>query len=1071
MSSIKITINGEEFEAEEGATILDVTLENKIDIPTICYNEYLEVYGGCRLCIVEIEERGRRSLKAACTYPVSDGMIIETDSENVHRSRKLTVELLLARCPEEEIVQDMAKEYGLGERRFKEGDDNCLLCGLCVRMCQRMKREAINFQNRGYDMELGTPYMEPSLDCITCGACNFICPTSRFNVKKLGRNSGNEPILKTSKYEEGLKQEGNIALYFAQAVPNVPVIDRENCVYYQEGGCQVCSEACKAGAIDYEQEDEEVQLDVGSVILSPGFQNFDASLKGEYGYGLYDNVVSSIEFERIMSASGPFEGHILRLSDHKTPKRVAFLQCVGSRDASCDREFCSSVCCMYSIKEAIIAAEHTEGLKSKIFYMDMRAFGKEFDDYQIRAQDEYGIQFVKSRVAGIEEEEATKNLVLTYEEGGDIRQEEFDMVVLAVGFEPPREFLETAKKIGIDVNDYGFCKTDPFAPLDSNKEGVFVSGAFSSPKDIPDTVAQASGAASRAASIIHSARNTLVEKQEYPPEKDVDFKRPRIGAFICHCGINIGGVVDVPAVVEYAKTLKNVEYAEHNLYTCSQDTQEKIKEMIEEHDLNRVVVASCSPRTHEPLFRATLRQGGLNQYLFELANIRDHCSWVHMHEPAEATVKAMDLVRMAVSKARKLEPLEVTKMDIDPKALVVGGGIAGMTSAKAMATQGIEVFLVERESELGGNANHIVLASDMKEVKPRLDSIKQQVMNDPNITVMLGTSIKDLQGFVGNFTTTLETPDGEKVIEHGAVVMTTGGKQNTVTEYGDDVITQHELEEKLDTLSGNRFVMIQCAGSREAPKNYCSRFCCTQAVKNALRIKRQDPTSEVYVLYRDIRTYGFNELLYKETQELGVKFIRYDVTEKPKVEGTNVTVHDCVYGIDVEIETDHVVLSVGVAPHEENEQFSQWLKVPLSKDGFFLEAHMKLRPVEFATDGVYLAGLAHWPKSIDESISQAEGAASRALTLLTKDYLEFEGIISEVDEEFCVGCGMCVDACPYHAIDLIEAKGKAKVNAALCKGCGVCAATCRMGAVQQKNFKDQQIIEMIKGCFDEEVEI
>jgi heterodisulfide reductase subunit A len=672
---MKLTINGTEYEVEDGKTLLEIAQEQNIEIPTLCSNKALSPYGSCRLCIVELtSDRGSRFV-SACTFPVQNGLDVLTDSEIVKETRKGIIELLLTRCPEEEILIKLAEEYGVGTPRFKLKDDNCIFCGLCVRMCERMGVQAINFTGRGMERELGTPYMESSDVCMTCGACAFICPTSRFTHEKAERISGNKPVPIPPEFNEGMGQRHANYIAFPQAVPKIPVIDKENCVYYNTGNCKTCEEFCEADAIIYDQEDEVREIDVGSIIVGTGFSAFDPSKKPEYGHGRYENVVSSMEFERILSASGPTEGHVLRPSDDEVPENIAFIQCVGSRDEKQCREYCSSVCCMYAMKEAIIAQEHTEGLKSHIFFMDIRAFGKEFDDYYTRAEKDHGIEFTRCRIASIEENPKTKNLILDYIEDGRRKQKTFDMVVLSLGLDPPEEAKELSEKLGIELNEYGFCDTKQFNPLETSKPGIFVSGAFSSPKDIPMTVADASAAAAKASSIISTERYSLVTKKTYPDEIDVSGQEARIGVFVCKCGINIGSVVDVPKVMEYARSLPNVAYAEWNLYTCSQDTQENIIDKIKEHNLNRVVVASCTPRTHEPLFQDTIREAGLNAYLFEMANIRDQCSWVHMHEPEKATEKAKELVKMAVAKSRLIEPLTKIEIDVIPKGLVVGGGI------------------------------------------------------------------------------------------------------------------------------------------------------------------------------------------------------------------------------------------------------------------------------------------------------------------------------------------------------------------------------------------------------------
>jgi heterodisulfide reductase subunit A len=895
--------------------------------------------------------------------------------------------------------------------------------------------------------------------CTGCGVCGSKCPVEAVD-----------------EYNWGLTRRNATFIRYPQSVPLKFMIDKDKCI-----GCGICQEECKAEAVEYDQKEERFDLNVGSIILSPGYSMFDPKLKGEYGYGRYKNVVSSMEFERFLSATGPFAGTVMRPSDGDIPEKVAFLQCVGSRDSQIGSEYCSSVCCMFAMKEAIIAQEHSEGLKSHIFFMDLRAFGKEFDDYYTRAQEEHKIGFTRCRVAEVKEIPETQNLIVKYVEDGEAKEEEFNMVVLGTGFKPPEDVLEFSETLGIDLNKYNFCATDVFSPLESSKPGVYVSGAFNGPKDIPDTVAQASGAAAKASSIISSERGKMITPKEYPPERDVSGEDARIGVFVCHCGINIGGVVDVPDVVEYAKTLPNVEYSEHNLYTCSEDTQKGIKEKIEEHKLNRVIVASCTPRTHEPLFRSTTKEGGLNPYLFEMANIRDQCSWVHMHQADLATVKAKDLVRMAVAKSRLLEPLYKLELNVSQKGLVIGGGLSGMTAAFEMAKQGFEVHLVERETELGGNLIklHYVLSEKGEDPQAILNDLTEMVMNNDKIKVHLGTTLKTIEGFMGNFTTTLSD---ETEIKHGTVIVATGGNEYKPTEYlyGTDehVMTQMELEEKLanDDIKPNSVVMIQCVGSRIEKRSYCSRICCADAIKNALKIKEKNPDADIIVLYKDIRSYGFKEDYYREAANKGVRFIRYDDDNRPEVtkEGDDIaiTIKDQILDEIITINPEFLVLSAATLPQPDNEDLAKMLKVPLSKDKFFLEAHMKLRPVDFATEGVFLCGLAHSPKFIDESISQACGAVSRACTILSNEVMELEPTISEVIDANCDGCAYCIDPCPYNALELIEymrngnVKKTVQRNEASCKGCGVCMATCPKQGIIVRGFKLEQLGAMVDAALE-----
>jgi heterodisulfide reductase subunit A len=723
---------------------------------------------------------------------------------------------------------------------------------------------------------------------------------------------------------------------------------------------------------------------------------------------------------------------------------------------------------MYATKEAIIAKEHTPKVTPVIFFMDMRTYGKGFEQFYKRAQSEYGLQYIRSRVPCIEEDPETQNLILTYEtEDGKIQKEEFDMVVLSVGLEPPRSNEELSKIFGVPLNEYGFLDWKIFEPLQA-KEGIYACGAFSGPKDIPDTVAQASGAAAMASAIISEERGSLVEEKVYPEEIPVTDQQPRIGVFVCWCGINIGGTVNVPEVVEYASTLPNVIYADQNLYTCSQDTQEKIKDAIKEYNLNRVIVASCTPRTHEPLFQSTIREAGLNPYLFEMTNIRDQCSWVHMHTPEDATGKAKDLVRMAVAKSNLLESLTSTSVDVTQSGLVIGGGIAGMTAALGLAEQGFPVYLVEKENTLGGLLNKIHYTLTGENPQEYVEALEQKLKENPLVTIYTETEVEKIDGYVGNFTTTLS--NGEE-INHGVVIVAVGGEEHIPTDYlyGKDhrVVTQLELEDMLTkgNVRADTIVMINCVESRDDTKEYCSRICCSEAVKNALKLREQNPDANIYLLYRDMRTYAFREKYYDSAREKGIIFMRYDPETKPRLEkkGDTLTVyaHDSALNLDFMVTPDLVVLSTGVSPYD-NLSLSQMLKVPLDKDGFFLEAHMKLRPVDFATDGVFMAGLAHSPKFIDETISQAYGAVARACTIISKKTIETESIVAEVDEDLCSGCGICVPLCPYNARELDEEKNIATVNEVLCKGCGACVAACPSGAAQQRHFRDTQLRSMIE---------
>ena len=1073
---ITFKLNGKAVQGEEGQYILQVAQKYGIEIPTLCYHKALEPAGMCRLCTVELFDGRRTRFVTACNYPIWEGMEVKTDTEAVHKGRRLIVELLLARCPEVPLLKDLAKKYGIEEPRFKKEQDDCILCGLCTRICERMGNAAISLTGRGTEMKVDTPFHVQTEFCMGCGACASVCPTGHIKLEDITKHAV-KPI--PSEYDMGLKGRKPIYVPYAQAIPNTPAIDRSRCIHFKTGGCKICAEFCGVGAIDHTQQDEIVELDVGAIILAPGFQPFDPSKYDTYSYARLPNVVTSMEFERILSASGPTMGHLARMSDHKEPKKIAWLQCVGSREMHhCDHPYCSSVCCMYAIKEAVIAKEHSGAdLDCAIFYMDMRTHGKEFERYYDAAREKHGVRFVRCRVHTVEGVPGTEDLSLKYvTDDGDLHKETFDMVVLSVGLETSPEVTALAEKLGIDLTESRFCRTGSFAPVAASKEGIYVCGAFQGPKDIPQSVIEASSAAARAGALLSGARNTMTKEREVPEQRDVRGERPRIGVFVCYCGINIGSVVDVPAVRDYAKTLPYVEYVADNLYSCSQDTQDTMAQVIKANNLNRIVVAACTPKTHEPLFQETLVAAGLNKYLFEMTNIRNQDSWVHKESPQEATEKAKDLVRMAVSKVALTEALPEATLDVNPRAMVIGGGIAGMVAAKTLSDQGYQVDILEREPVLGGQAINLYKTWQGEDIQDNLRALVASVQNDPNIQVHLGAELSQVEGFVGNFKSTFEAGSTTGTIEHGIAVLATGCYEYKPEEYfyGKDsrVLTHQDLDRKFidgdpSLKNVHTAVFIQCVGSREPERPYCSRVCCTHSIESALHLKKINPDMDVYILNRDIRTYGERELLYREARQAGVIFIRFSLDRKPKVtageDGLEIEVIDHVLQRPVLIRADLLALASAIVPYKD-EKLAQFFKVPMSEDGFFVEAHAKLGPSQFATDGVFLCGMAHYPKPIDESVAQAQAAASRAVTLLARKNISVSGMVAYANPAVCSSCGVCVEICPYSAPAFIQKgpfAGKAEINPVLCKGCGLCVSSCRSGALNLKGFEEGQIMAMI----------
>jgi heterodisulfide reductase subunit A-like polyferredoxin len=903
--------------------------------------------------------------------------------------------------------------------------------------------------------------------------------------------------------------------------------------------CMACEYACGVEAIDHNMETQEREIAVGSVILAPGYQIYNAELSEEYGYGRYANVVTALQFERMLSASGPTMGHVRRPSDGKTPGKIAFLQCIGSRDQSHD--YCSAVCCMYATKEAVIAKEHHPDLDVHVFMMDMRAFSKGYWSYFKRARDRYGIKYTRTRVSTLHETPDSRTLNLEFQDdAGQLVSEKYDMVVLSVGMEISDSVRELGNRLGVALDEYGFCHSVRFNPIETSRPGIYAVGPFREPKDIPESVVEASGAAAASAGLLAPSRWTQTSERSYPPERDVSSEEPRIGVFVCHCGSNIGGFLDVPSVAEYARALPGVAHAEDNLYACSQDSIQLITQRAEEHDLNRIVVASCSPLTHAPLFKDSIRAAGLNPYLFDMANIRNQCSWVHSDDWDSATDKAKDLLRMAVARAALLEARHTVEVPVCQSALVIGGGVAGMTAAISLADQGFPVHLVERESQLGGNLRHVHTSGKDQDPQKILSRLVDGVEDNQSINLHTESHVVRASGFAGNFVSLVEHQDGsQEEIQHGATILATGAQEYRGPEYGygtnSNIVTQQEFEGLLDAwgkgqgaggkgqgargrdlptgaglaqldsshegsagvgdwgsdessianrqssiVNPKSVVMIQCVGPAE---KFCSRICCTVALKNALILKERHPGAQVTVIYKDIRTYGFKERLYTTAREKGVIFVRYDDDHRPKVASKDdgsltVEVEDLLLGRSLKLQPNLLVLSMPVVPRPDVADLAAIYKVPTDADGFFSEAHVKLRPVDFATDGVFMAGMAHYPKLTEETMIQAQAAAARAARILSRETLTAGGRVAIVDATRCTGCLTCVRICPF-GVPIMEPNltgvgnitGAAYIEPAVCQGCGSCAAECPAQAIQLAHYTNEQMAAKVQALINRRPEI
>lgn len=917
-------------------------------------------------------------------------------------------------------------------------------------------------------------YVDPER-CINCGICAATCPVSL-----------------PSPYEEELKPRKAIYKMAPRAVPNTYVVDKvprcETC-----GRCEV---VCPTGAVNLQEEGYERDLDVGSIILSVGFSLPDAQEYEELGHGRYPNVIHSMEYERLASRSGPTEGVVMRPSDGDEPERIAWLQCIGSRDQK--YPFCSSICCMYATKEAMVAKERLGDVRCQIFMMDERAFNKEFNAYYHQARDEYQIEYTRCRISEVKEDPETHDLILNYpDEKGRMKEERFGMVVLSVGAHPPNGSQDLANVLGIELNPYGFCETDKFAPLETSRSGIYVCGAFASPKEIAETILDAAGAAGDAMGLMREKVGRLPSSREYPflwksddlpPERDVSGEDPRVGVFMCRCTPTLDGVVDVDEVARFASTMPNVAHVEPVEYGCFQDGLEAIRNGIQEHDLNRVIVSACSHRTHEPLFQRTVREAGLNPYLLEMINVREHCAWAHVDDPPGATRKAKELLRMALGRVTQAEAVHKLELQPVPRALVIGGGVAGMTAALSVADAGYDVTLVEREPELGGNLRNVYYVAEPENPQRLLRDLVNRTIGHERVDVLTETEVVSHRGRVGDFHSVLRSERAETVteseVDHGVTIVATGGNEwrGDVYMLGEDrrVVTSEDLEDIIahrpeEITDLEQVVFIQCVRPDDAVE-YCSRICCTNTMKNANRIKMLNPDCRVVVLYQDIITYGFREAFYTEARERGVIFMRYDEDHMPELDKLNgdleLTVWEPSLEREVTLNPDLLALSMAIEPSSGTERLADVLGVDLSSEGFFMEAHLKMRPMDFMSEGIFVCGMAHYPKFIEDAITTAQATAGRALTILAKDRLYIGGVVAEVDQDRCVGCLTCVRTCPfeipevrYDDIGVGEIKGAAYIEPGLCQGCGTCVGECPAKAITLISYADEQIMAQPLGSW------
>ena len=974
------------------------------------------------------------------------------------------------------LVEEGPSIGGLMARLDKTFPTNdCAMCILSPRMLEISRHPLIEIQTLTQVLQVrgkagdfrvllsrAPRYVDPGR-CTGCGECVRVCP-------------GKIP----DPYNLGLSRTKAIHVPFPQAVPQAAYISREACRVFQDKPCEACLKVCEAQAIDLHQVPHEWEQAAGVVILAGGA--VPAPGTDFPGYE-HPDVVTSIEFERLLSATGPHAGKLLRPSDQTPPGRIAFIQCVGSRDLRPGSEpYCSGFCCMAALKEALVAQEISSmEVEAAIFYLDIRAQGKGYEGYLERAR-ERGVRLVRSRVTGVNPQ-PEGGIALRYTDArGRPREELFDLAVLAVGLRPGKDLPGWASRLGVALNEHGFIESSPLMPVCTAREGLLVCGTAREPMDIPEAVATGAAAAAVASQILTVAPRSWAPPVRLPEPGLETGHPPKIGVFLCHCGTNIAKTIDLPKLEAAVRQMPGVVHVEEDIFACSVESTNRMIETIRTLELSRVVVAACTPLTHEAVFRRVVAAAGLNPGYFVMANLREQCAWVHQAEPEAALTKARDLMAMAVRRSWALTPIRLQSFPVIPRALALGGGVAGMSAALTLANQGFHTYLIERDRQLGGLTRRRFFTLEGPDPQEFLQELQAAVYLHPNVEVLTRTEMVRLEGHVGQFRTTVHrrTQEGiqERRLEHGVVVAATGGREFLPQGrhlYGEDprVLTQWELEAKinawdLDLPDVRRVVMIQCVGSREPEHPYCSRVCCSQALKNALLLKDRYPLIKITVLYRDLRAYGFRESYYQQAKARGVEFIPLEPERPPRLtaprrRALTVWVWDELLGREVALRADLVILSAGVEPAQGSEQVARQLGIPRTLGGFFLEAHQKLRPVDTATEGVFICGLAHYPKSLGETVAQAQAAAGRAAGILFQEELLTGELTASIAPEQCRRCLACVEVCPYGAVRLADG-GFPAVQTEVCRGCGICAAECPGEAIRMSRATDAELSAQIEAA-------